>query len=130
MKGAMTSWTFSFRSLLPCLLFFRWLLLVSFSPSSFPFPLDKWSMLAGGDSNFSPFRKVCCFLTVSDCLAVVVAFSKVNLGSSCSCSESFLSFSPATILSRMRWSLKVPNSQYSARQCRSVIKVSTDSLSF
>ena len=38
-----------------------------------------------------------------------------------------MSFIPTTILSRMRSSLRVPNSQYSARQYKSVKKLSTDS---
>ena len=58
--------------------------------TSFPFPLDKRSTLASVCSDLFPYMKVCCFFTVSDCLALVTAFSKVSLGSSCSCSESFL----------------------------------------
>ena len=57
----------------------------------FPFSLDKRSTLAGVCSDLFPCMKVCCFFTVSDCLALVTAFSKVSLRSSCSCSKSFLS---------------------------------------
>ena len=41
----------------------------------------------------------------------------------------FSAFKPTTILSLMRSSLNVLNSQYSARQYKSVMKLSTDSLS-
>ena len=59
------------------------------SLESFPFPLDKRSTWAGGGSDLVSCRNVCCFLTVSDCLVFVIAFSKVSLESSCSYSESF-----------------------------------------
>ena len=97
------------------------------SLESFPFPLDKQSTWAGGGSDLASCRNVCCLLTVSDCLVFVISFSKANLESSCTCSESFLSFILTTIPSRMRSSLSVPNSQYSARQYKSVMKLSTDS---
>ena len=95
--------------------------------ASFPAPLEKQS--TGGCSDLFSCRKVCCFFTVSDCLALITAFSKVSLGSSCSFSESFLSFKPTTILSRIRSSLNVPNSHYSGRQYKPVMKLITDSLS-
>ena len=46
--------------------------------------------------------KVCCFFTISDCLDFAIAFSEVRKESSCKCPQSFLSSTPATMLSRMR----------------------------
>ena len=99
----------------------------SFPLTPLPLFFEIWSTLAEGGSGWVPCKMPCCFLTASDCLAWVTAFSRVNLESSCSFSDSFLSFNPTTVLSRISSSLSTPNSQCSARQCKSVMKVSTDS---
>ena len=122
-------WTLCFRILLCPFARLRGIFFGSFGLvlASFPAPLEKRS--TGGCSDLFSCREVCCFFTVSDCLALITAFSKVSLGSSCSCSESFLSFKLTTILCRIRSSLNVPNSHYSSRQYKSVMKLITDSLS-
>ena len=62
---------------------------------------EVWPTLAEVASGWVPCRTPCSFLTASDYLAWVTAFSRVNLESNCSFSDSFLSFNPTTILSRI-----------------------------
>lgn len=109
-------WTFASRRVFPFLdlggffFFFR----------IFPFPLDKRSTWAGGESDLVSYRNVCCFLTLSDCF-------RISLESSYSCSESFLSFIPTTILPQMRSSLSFECSKFAvAKQYKSVMKLTTD----